>query len=506
MSALMIQGTGSHVGKSFIVAGLCRVFKNKGISVAPFKSQNMALNSFATVDGLEMGRAQAVQAAAAGIEPSVSMNPILLKPTSDRRAQVIVRGKPLASMNARTYHERKKDMLAVVVESLGELDELYEALIIEGAGSPAEINLADQDIANMAVARLANAPVVLVADIDRGGAFASLCGTLDLLPPDDRDRVRGFIINKFRGDLSLLQPGLDFLEAKTGRPVLGVVPHTDVRLEEEDSVSLDNRISGTGALVRVAVPLLPRLSNFTDFQPLETTEGVHVHYVRSVHELGRPDAVIVPGSKNTLADLEWLKRSGLAAAIVGLAARDVPVIGICGGFQMLGRGISDPLGIEGPPGSRAVGLELLSIDTELRAVKTVGQVTATVLAGADIFGEAAAGARVKGYEIHAGVTSGGADGKPFAGLPEGRLDGWVAEGRPVAGSYFHGLFDNEIIRRSFTELLAKAKGVELETGTAPDFEERIEKIALLLEESLDIDAICRLLGPPVAEGAPACLR
>jgi adenosylcobyric acid synthase len=505
MSALMIQGTGSHVGKSFIVAGLCRLLKNRGLSVAPFKSQNMALNSFATIEGLEMGRAQAVQAAAAGIEPSVSMNPILLKPTSDRRAQVIVRGKALASMDARTYHERKKEMLAVVVEALADLGERYDVLMIEGAGSPAEINLADQDIANMAVARAAHAPVVLVADIDRGGAFAALCGTLDLLPAADRARVRGFIINKFRGDKSLLQPGLDFLEAKTGRPVLGVVPYTDVRLEEEDSVSLDNRISGEGAVVRVAVPLLPRISNFTDFQPLEMTDGVYIHYVRNVSELGRPDAVILPGTKNTLADLEWLKRAGLAAAIVRLAEQDVPVIGICGGFQMLGRGISDPLGVEGLPGSRAVGLELLPIDTELRAAKTVGQVTAAVLAGADIFGQQAIGASVKGYEIHAGVTSAAGEGRAFAGLPENRLDGWVAGGRPVAGSYLHGLFDNEIIRRSLVERLARAKDVELENGSAPDFEERIEKIALLLEESLDIDAIRGLL-VPAAEGAPACLK
>lgn len=494
---LMVQGTGSHVGKSFMVAGLCRLFKNEGLAVAPFKSQNMALNSFATESGLEMGRAQAVQAMAAGIKPQVGMNPILLKPTSDRLAQVIVNGVPVGSMSASEFHARKLSMMETVKDSLRTLRNAYDLVIIEGAGSPAEVNLADRDIANMAVADAAGAPVLLVADIDRGGAFASLCGTLELLAEKHRRRVQGFIINKFRGDIDLLRSGLDFLEQKTGTPVIGVVPYADIRLEAEDSVGLEVPVSGTGA-IRIAVPLLPRISNFTDLLPLELEPDAQVCYVRRPEEIERADAVIIPGSKNTLADLRWLRQTGLAESIVGLARSKTPVIGICGGFQMLGLEISDPLGVEGQPGSQAEGLKLLPVVSRLSAEKLVSQAVGEVAGGGRVVGADALGTKVSGYEIHCGLSTPQGPGGPFARIAGGRDDGWVSDCLPVIGTYLHGMFESERLRRSFLGVLAERKGVRLSAASDNGFEVRIEKVATLLRESLDIELLSAIIARSAA--------
>ena len=503
---IMIQGTGSHVGKSFIVAGLCRLFSDEGVSVAPFKSQNMALNSFATEDGLEIGRAQATQALAAGIKPSVLFNPILLKPTSDRRAQVVVLGKPLADMDARAYHSRKTEMLTIVKDALETVCRQYELVIIEGAGSPAEINLVDRDIANMAVARLADAPVILVADIDKGGAFAAIIGTLELLPPIDRQRVAGFIINKFRGDMALLQPGLDWLEERTGLPVLGVVPKIDVMLEDEDSVGLESRRPAKPAWLRLAVPWFPRIANFTDLQPFELVDGVRVDFVRSVGELGIPDAVIIPGTKNTLLDLAWLRRTGLADAVIRLARSGVPIIGVCGGFQMLGRAICDPTGVENSAGAEAGGLGLLPIATTLTGDKTVKQVEGAVVSGERILGGPAIGAGFCAYEIHAGVSIPAGPGEPFSRTTAGAEDGWVSADLPVLGTYMHGLFDNPDLRRSFLEALAAKKGLVGPLLDGDDFDSRIRKLSEALGRSLELNELRRVIGLKVPETEDAGVR
>lgn len=490
---LMIQGTGSHVGKSFLVTGLCRVFHDRGVSVAPFKSQNMALNSAATDEGLEIGRAQAVQAQACGIKATALMNPILLKPTSERRAQVIVMGRAIADMSAVEYHERKGEMLATIEMSMSSLRSRFELVIIEGAGSPAEINLMDRDIANMAVARLADAPVVLVADIDKGGAFASIVGTLELLAPEDRARIRGFIINKFRGDHALLQPGLDWLQKRTGKPVLGVLPFARIALEAEDSVCLEDRSLKKGASLRLAVPLLPRISNFTDLQPFELLPDVTVDYVAGPAELGQPDAIIIPGTKNTLLDLAWLRANKLGQAFRDLASSGTPIIGICGGYQILGDKISDPLGVEGEAGAEARGLGLLPVETVLTGEKTVKKVTATLIGGERVLGEAALDAPVLAYEIHSGVTTAAGPGRPLTADAAG-VDGWAADDVGVIGTYLHGLFDNDRIRSSFLAGLAETKGIAPIVSDGDDFETRVGALADLVRSSVDIEALVELIG------------
>ncbi|HDY69638.1 MAG TPA: cobyric acid synthase, partial [Actinobacteria bacterium] len=354
---IMIQGTASHAGKSLLVAGLARIMAQDGFSVAPFKSQNMSLNSYADSDGGEMGRAQVVQAEAAGIEPRVDMNPVLLKPTSDTGAQVVVQGRPVGTMNARTYHDYRSGLLDAVSESLERLRRDFEVVIIEGAGSPAEVNFRDSDIANMKVAEIADAPVCLVGDIERGGVFASLVGTMELLKDEDRGRVKGLIINKFRGDRSILEPGLDYLEGRCQLPVLGVVPFIrDLRIEEEDSVALSpdravwpsdvRRASGGNGTVNVRVVRLPRIANFTDFDSLAACPGFDAQYVEQPVGLADADLIIIPGTKSTITDLKFLWSSGIAAEIIRKAGSGTPVIGICGGYQMLGRSISDPHGID----------------------------------------------------------------------------------------------------------------------------------------------------------------
>ena len=361
---IMIQGTMSNAGKSIIAAALCRIFKQDGYSVAPFKSQNMALNSYITKDGLEMGRAQVVQAMAAGITPTVEMNPILLKPTSDKGSQVIVNGTARGNMTAAEYFKHKKELVPDIMKAYNALCEKYDIIVIEGAGSPAEINLKENDIVNMGMAEMADAPVLLVGDIDRGGVFAQLYGTVELLEKNERDRIKGFIINKFRGDVSILKPGLDMIENLTGIKVVGVVPYGDFKIDDEDSLS-ERLTSEGGGEIDIAVIRLPRISNFTDFSVFEFIDGVSVRYVQNVRELKNPDMIIIPGTKNTIADMLWLRECGLEAAIKKYKGI---VFGICGGFQMLGKSITDTANAEG--GGSVRGMELLPVETEFKARKT----------------------------------------------------------------------------------------------------------------------------------------
>ncbi|MCS7001688.1 MAG: cobyric acid synthase [Dehalococcoidia bacterium] len=458
---LMIQGTGSSVGKSAIVTALCRIFAQEGLRVAPFKSQNMALNSAVTVGGGEIGRAQAEQAAAAGIEPTVDMNPILLKPEAEMRSQVVVLGKPWRTLSARDYQQRKVELLGIVRESLDRLRAGYDLVIIEGAGSPAEINFRDTEIVNMRVAALADAPVLLVGDIDRGGVFASLVGTMELLLPDERARVKGFIINKFRGDRSLLQPGLDLLEQRAGTPVVGVVPFLPrIGLAEEDSVALDDhRPTTDDGLADIAVIRLPRISNFDDFDPL--APETRLRFVDHPEALGDPDLIILPGTKSTIADLTWLRDTGLAARILRLHASGTPVLGICGGYQMLGVRILDPQRVESPAPA-VVGLGLLDITTRFAPEKQTTRVTGAALATNGVFG-AAAGTPFVGYEIHHGVTRRGAIQPWLAIYQRGgravdRTDGACSPDGSVAGCYVHGLFTADGFRRAIVGAVAGRRG------------------------------------------------
>jgi adenosylcobyric acid synthase len=459
----MVQGTASSVGKTVLVAGLCRYFANLGVRVAPFKSQNMALNSFATLDGLEMGRAQAVQAQACRIEPRVEMNPILLKPEGDHRSQVVVMGQVAGRFEAAAYYREKRRLLGVVETALAALRAEYELVIVEGAGSPAEVNLAEHDIVNMRVAELADAPVLLAGDIDRGGVFAALLGTLELLPVHHRERVKALLINKFRGDRSLLAPGLEFIARRTGKPVLGVVPYVpELRLPEEDAVALqDTRGSGPIAVIK-----LPHISNFDDFDPLP------VRYVSRPEELEGAAAVILPGTKATVNDLGWLRDQGLASAISCL---EVPVVGICGGFQMLGQRIRDPLGVESSEPDVA-GLGLLPVETTFAATKMTVQVKGATLAG---------GHPLEAYQIHMGRTELLDGAAPFASLSDGSLDGAVKG--PVWGTYLHGLFHNSVFRIAWLASLGIAE-------TANHAADPFDRLATVLADNLDVDLLERITG------------
>ena len=477
--SIMIQGTMSNAGKSVLAAGLCRIFRQDGCSVAPFKSQNMALNSFITREGLEMGRAQVMQAEAAGVEPSVRMNPILLKPNSDTGSQVIVNGEVLGDMRAADYFRYKRQLVPQILEAYRSLAAEYDVIVLEGAGSPAEINLKADDIVNMGMAKLAGAPVLLAGDIDRGGVFASLYGTVALLEPDERAMVKGTIINKFRGDVDILRPGLTQLEALTGVPVLGVVPWLDLDLDEEDSLSSRFSARRAGKPLDAVVVRLPRISNFTDFAPLERHPAVGVRYVARPEELGRPDLVLLPGTKSTLDDLRWLRRSGLEAAVQRLAAGGVPVIGICGGYQMLGETLSDPEGTEG--GGALAGLGLLPVSTVFRREKTRARTAGTFPAGEGFYAPLS-GAPYEGYEIHMGVSGG-----LFA-----------LSGR-VLGTYLHGLFDSPPLLQALVSLLLREKGLEGESsGPEPEdletYKDRqYDRLAAALRASLDMEAVYRIL-------------
>ena len=492
---IMIQGTASNAGKSLLAAGLCRVFRQDGWKVAPFKSQNMALNSFITADGFEMGRAQVVQAYCAGVAPDVRMNPILLKPTNDTGSQVIVRGVPRGTMGAVEYFRYKKALIPDMMEAFHSLAGEYDVIVIEGAGSPAEINLKQDDFVNMGMAKLANAPVLLAGDIDRGGVFASLYGTVKLLEPEEQDRIKGLIINKFRGDVEILRPGLTTLEQLTGKPVLGVVPMLDVDIDDEDSLS--SKLTGGERVGRldIAVIRLPRLSNFTDFNPLERMEGVTVRYVRSPGELGRPDLILLPGTKSTMDDLKWMRQNGLEALVLKHAARGGAVVGICGGYQMLGRVLSDPDGVES--GGTMAGMGLLPTETIFLGEKTRTRVDGAFRGGAGLF-TALNGVPFHGYEIHMGETAYLEDAVPLSRLTcldrAEKLDG-AARGN-VWGSYVHGIFDSGAFAQALVNALLSAKGLTPDAA-AVDWEtyqeEQYDKLAAGVRASLDMDRIYGIL-------------
>jgi adenosylcobyric acid synthase len=498
---LMVQGTASSVGKSLLVAALCRAFRKDGLSVAPFKSQNMALNSAVTPDGLEIGRAQAVQAEAAGLPPSVLMNPILLKPEGHRRAQVVVMGKPAFSLSAAEYHEHKPQLWGVIEQCLTELRRRHDLVIIEGAGSPAEINLKDRDIVNMSVARLADAPVLLVGDIDRGGVFAAFVGTLELLEPDERERVRGFVINKFRGDISLLEPGLEFLRQRTGKPVLGVVPFVPhLRIADEDSLSLESRVRRprpAAGQLDVVVVRLPRISNFDDVAALEHERDVSVRFAERSDQIAGADLVILPGTKSTLADLSWLRHSGIARAILDHAAQGGLLLGICGGCQMLGGQILDPLGAESDAGG-APGLGLLELDTLFEREKTTAQVLARVAAPCFLTRGLDA-VEVPAYEIHMGqARARSAVAVPFRiesrnGVAAGAADGAINAAGNVVGTLLHGLLEHPGLRASLLATLWQRRGEQREPGTTvPSAADEYDRLEVVVRQHLDFDSLRRL--------------
>ena len=482
---IMVQGTMSGVGKSLLCAALCRIFAQDGLRAAPFKSQNMALNSAVTKDGLEMGRAQYMQAEAAGIEPDVRMNPVLLKPCSDTGSQVIVNGEIRAQMSAKEYFAYKKQLIPEILAAYESLAAENDVIVIEGAGSPAEINLRQDDIVNMGLAELVDAPVLLAGDIDRGGVFAQLYGTTALLAPGERQRVKGLIVNKFRGDVGLLQPGLAQLEQLTGIPVAGVVPMLKVDVDDEDSLapSLQGR-SGCGA-VDIAVVRLPHISNFTDFAPLATHPALSVRYVGAPAQLAEPDLVILPGTKSTTADLLWLRESGLEAAILRLAGLGVPVLGVCGGYQMMGKTLHDPHGYEGDT-PEVRGMDLLDCKTVFTADKTRTRKSGRVLAGL------LQGAKMTGYELHQGRTV--VNGSPFLQFDSGEYDGCVS-GR-CAGTYLHGLFDSDEALDTLADALCRAKGIEPQARAMPRAEWRQSQYDLLADgvrKALDMQHIYKIL-------------
>ena len=484
--SIMIQGTTSSAGKSFLTAALCRIFAQDGYRVAPFKSQNMALNSFITEEGLEMGRAQVMQAEAAGVKPSVRMNPILLKPTGDTGSQVIVNGEVRGNMTAREYFALKRSLFSDVMDAYHALAADYDILIIEGAGSPAEINLKQDDIVNMGMAARADAPVLLCGDIDRGGVFASLYGTVALLSPEERDRIRGLIINKFRGDQSILNPGLTELERLTGKPV---VPYLPLELDDEDSLTERFQRPAHRGLLDVAVIRLPRISNFTDLNPLSCVEQVSLRYVHSAGELGEPHLIILPGTKNTMEDLRWLRQCGLEAAICRHAARGGAVMGICGGYQMLGRSLRDPDGVEA--GGQMRGMGLLDAETVFLAKKTRTQVRGKVRNAAGIFSPLN-DVEFTGYEIHMGRTTSSLP--PFSGLSTGQADGlWSGN---VFGTYVHGIFEQGDFTRAFVNCMLRSMGLTEATGAvdwAQYKQQQYDALAQGVRQALDMPYVYRLL-------------
>jgi adenosylcobyric acid synthase len=507
-NSLMIQGTGSGVGKSLIVAGLCRIFSNAGINVAPFKGQNMALNSFITKEGGEIGRAQAYQAEAARVEPSVDMNPVLLKATGEAGCQVVLNGRVHSNMQAQEYYSFKKEAWAAVTRGYERLSRRHDLIVIEGAGSPAEINLINDEVVNMSVARHANAPVILVGDIDKGGVFASLYGTIALLN-NDADYIKAFIINKFRGDLNILMPGNVMIQEKTGRPVLGVIPYLgDMGLHEEDGIPLD-RIEQFKRFnpfkpIKIVVVRLRYISNFTDFDPFLYEQDVELNYSLRDGDLENADLIIIPGSKNTVQDLLFLRETGIELSIKRAAEKGVPVIGVCGGYQMLGRRICDPHGIESPQ-QEVFGLGLLDIETVLETTKVTAQVEAIHSAQCGTRSEEWNGKELlKGYEIHMGRTSGdvglfklnrlslNSDLRPLTAeqIPDGSMKG------KAWGTYIHGIFDNDRFRRSLINTLRASKGladIDEVTSFARARDCALDRWSMVLQENLDMGFIERLI-------------
>ncbi|MFG6118032.1 cobyric acid synthase [Thalassobacillus sp. B23F22_16] len=480
---VMIQGTHSDAGKSILVTALCRIFTEDGWRTAPFKSQNMALNSYITVDGKEIGRAQGVQAEAAGITATTDMNPVLIKPNRDNDAQIVVHGKPVSNMKASAYRSEYYDTAKqIITEAYHRLAGKYDRIVIEGAGSPAEVNLNDRELVNMSVAKMADAPVILVGDIDKGGVFASLVGTLQLLPERERDRVIGVVINKFRGDKKLLDPGLEWFEAYTGKPVLGVIPHIhDLQIEAEDSLSLSRytRSRNTDKPIDIAVIEYPKISNFTDIDPFLFEQDCHVRFVKEAGELKRPNVIIMPGSKNTIEDLIYVQDKRLDKAITLARELGAIVVGICGGYQMLGNKVRDPYQVETNL-EEVQGLNLLPIETTLsRHKKTVRS--------SGIVKWRAHNIPVKGYEIHMGTTVAEDTVSNFITMDDGQTDG--ARNNNVIGTYFHGIFHNDIFRRDFLNSLRIKKGLEpLQSSTSVQHfqEQEFERLAAHVRKAIDI--------------------
>jgi len=524
----MIQGTGSHVGKSILVCALCRILKQDGYRVAPFKAQNMALNSFVTKDGKEIGRAQVAQAEAAGIDPVVEMNPILLKPTGDCGSQVILMGKPIGNMTAKEYYQKKNEFVSVIKDAYDKLRSKFDIIVIEGAGSPAEINLKDHDIVNMGMAEMASAPVLLVTDIDRGGAFAWIVGTLELLTTSERDRVKGIVFNKFRGDKGILKPGLDMLESRINKPVVGVIPYIhNLGVDDEDSVSLEyigskyTRFRDAEELrlnpktlsnlqpsafslqpvIDIVVIKLPRISNFTDFNTLTHEKDVRVRFVDKVENIGKPDLLIIPGTKNTIGDLTFIKERGIFGEIIELSRQGTMTIGICGGYQMLGKQINDPHHVESSEDS-IQGLGLLETVTTFSREKQTYQVKARMLEHGHLF---PVDDELVGYEIHMGETThnGHNSIRPFARITEraGKmvdlLDGRVSADGNVIGTYIHGVFDNDEFRSKLIDYLRLKKGLNPSNGRYADFktikELRYNELADIVRRNINMNLVYSMM-------------
>ena len=477
---LMVLGTCSNAGKSLIAAGLCRILKNRGYKVAPYKSQNMALNSFITEDGLEMGRAQVVQAEAAGVKPDVRMNPILLKPNSDTGSQIILHGEVYGNYTAALYYEEKEFFEREAVKALEELERDFDYIIMEGAGSASEINLKSKDIVNMGLAKKVDAPVIIVGDIDRGGVFGALAGTMLLFDDEERELVKGVIINKFRGNIDILKPGLEMIEDIIQRPVLGVVPYMEVDIDDEDSLSMKEKGSKVSGFIDIVVIRTPRISNFTDFNAFGQFEGVGVRYVKSPREIGDPDMIIIPGTKSTMGDLKWLRETGMETRIQKHVSKGKPVFGICGGYQMLGQYLKDEHGVEG--GGEMKGIGLLPHSTEFSESKTrksqIGK-----LANVNGIFKGLSGMEYEGYEIHMGISPG------FGNI--------INEGN-VYGTYIHGIFDRSEISTEIINSLMKSKGIEISHKDVIDMDKYKEKqyeiLAENLEKAIDVDKLLAVLG------------
>ena len=490
---IMVQGTMSNAGKSLLVAGLCRIFRQDGYRVAPFKSQNMALNSFITTEGLEMGRAQVMQAEAAGIEPSVRMNPILLKPTSDVGSQVIVNGEVRQNMRAAEYFKYKKSLIPDIMAAYNSLAAENDIIVVEGAGSPAEINLKSEDIVNMGLAKMLKAPVLLAGDIDRGGVFAQLVGTMMLLEKEEQQMVKGLIINKFRGDKRILDPGIEMLKDYTPVPVVGVVPYMHVDIDDEDSLAdrLDKHTEK--GLIDIAVIRVPRMSNFTDFNALERMQGVTLRYVVKVQQLGRPDLILLPGTKNTMDDMQWLRESGMEALILRQAEKKTPIIGICGGFQLLGKVMEDPDNVE--HGGTMRGMGLLDTKTIFAKSKTRTQIHGIMRKGVGLWSDWE-GKEVTGYEIHMGVSENLGGCQELVRLEDGRIDALANEDGTVLGSYLHGLFDTDDFAESMIRELMRSKGLDYggwHFDLAAHKEQEYDKLADLVRSSFDMKKIYEIL-------------
>ncbi len=503
---LMVQGTTSHSGKSLLVAGFCKIFREMGYRVTPFKSQNMSLNSYVTVDGAEIARSQATQAFAAGIEPTPEMNPILLKPSGNSTSQIVLMGRPYANYDAKRYYEdfALRDGIKTVRQAFRKLARSFDIVVIEGAGSPAEINLYEKEIANMRIADLTRSPVILVADIDRGGVFASLVGTMQLLKPKHRRRVKGLIINKFRGDETILTPGITKLEEMTKKKVLGVIPYLpELVLPDEDSVSLDEKKSKKNTSIVVGVIRLPRISNFTDFDPLDRVPEVDLRYISKIEDMDSLDSVIIPGTKNTIGDLTWLRERGFDRKILELASLGKPILGICGGYQMLGKRITDEKGVEGKPGISANGLGLLDVITVFDSCDKTTRRVEMLLARDEPLLREALSSRLKGYEIHMGKIKPGREARPLFKMPDHeeekhQWEGTITEDGLVLGTSIHGLFDNKPILRSFIDFLSANKRMRPTTTetmrTEEEWTKSLETLASVLLEKLDFEEVVRIVG------------